>query len=134
MTMSAITQTATTPKWMRWTGRVITGLVVLAFLASATMKFLMSGVESAPQSPDLGWKQEYLTALAITEIACALIYAFPPTSVLGAILLTGYMGGAIATHARVGDAFIVPIVVGVLVWLGIYLRDARLWALVPLRR
>jgi len=72
--------------------------------------------------------------LGIVELTCAAIYAFPPTAVLGAILLTGYLGGATATHVRVGDLFHMPILVGVLVWLGLYLRDGRLRAIVPWRR
>jgi xanthine/uracil permease len=71
--------------------------------------------------------------LGIVEIACAVIYAIPRTAVLGAILVTGYLGGAIATHVRIHDNFIPPVVMGVLAWLGLYLRDARLRALLPLR-
>jgi hypothetical protein len=62
------------------------------------------------------------------------LYALPRTSILGAILLTGYLGGATATHVRVGQPFVFPIVFGVLVWLGLWLRDARLRALIPARR
>lgn len=72
--------------------------------------------------------------LGVTELLCAVLYAIPQTSVLGAILLTGYMGGAIATHARIGEGFIPQIIIGVLVWLGLFLRDARLRALIPIRR
>jgi xanthine/uracil permease len=62
------------------------------------------------------------------------VYLIPQTSLLGAILLTGYLGGAIATHVRISDNFVPPVVMGVLVWLGLYLRDPRLWPLVPMRR
>jgi xanthine/uracil permease len=62
------------------------------------------------------------------------VYVIPQTSVLGAILLTGYLGGAVATHVRIDDNFVPPIVMGVLVWLGLFLRDPRLRALIPLRR
>jgi hypothetical protein len=71
--------------------------------------------------------------LAMVEVSCVLIYLIPATSVLGAILLTGYMGGAICTHLRVGDPFFIQIALGVLVWLGLYLRDTRLRALIPIR-
>jgi hypothetical protein len=67
------------------------------------------------------------------EITCALIYLFPPTAVLGAILITGYFGGAVTTHLRVHESPAVPIIFAVLVWGGIYLRDARLRALIPWR-
>jgi hypothetical protein len=69
----------------------------------------------------------------VTEIVCALIYAIPRTSVLGAILLTGYLGGATATHVHAGEPFFLPIVVGIAVWLGLFLRDTRVRALVPVR-
>ena len=69
----------------------------------------------------------------LVELACAIIYAIPRTAVLGAILMTGYLGGATATHLRVGEPFYLPIVVGIVVWIGLYLRDERLHALVPLR-
>jgi Mn2+/Fe2+ NRAMP family transporter len=72
--------------------------------------------------------------IGILEIACTVIYVIPRTSVLGAILLTGYLGGATATHVRIGDpSFFGPVIFGVLVWLGLWLRDARLRALLPLR-
>jgi len=72
--------------------------------------------------------------LAILELTCVVIYLIPTTSVLGAILLAGYIGGAICTHWRVGDPFIVQILLGIFVWLGLYLREDRLRALIPLRR
>ena len=81
----------------------------------------------------LGLPESLTIPLAVLEIACVLVYLIPATSVLGAILLTGYMGGAICTHLRVGDPFVVQIAVGVLVWLALYLRDPRLRALIPLR-
>jgi hypothetical protein len=74
-----------------------------------------------------------LLGLGILELICAVIYVIPRTSMLGAILLTGYLGGAIATHVRVGEQFIMPAVLGVLIWGGLYLRDYRLRALLPLR-
>jgi hypothetical protein len=72
--------------------------------------------------------------LGILEIACVVVYLIPATAVLGAVLLTGYMGGAILTHLRVGDPFFVQILLGIFVWLGIYLREDRLKSLLPLRR
>jgi hypothetical protein len=75
-----------------------------------------------------------IAKLAIMELASTAIYLIPRTSVFGAILLTAYLGGATATHARVGDpAFVGPVLTGVLLWLGLYLREQRLRALVPLR-
>jgi DoxX-like family len=75
----------------------------------------------------------FALGLGIVELSCTMIYLFPRTSVLGAILLTGYLGGAIATHLRIGEAFYLQLILGVLVWLGLFLRDYRLRALLPLR-
>ncbi|MBI1246934.1 DoxX family protein [bacterium] len=122
----------TTPAAARWTGRVLSTLVGLLFLASAAGKF--AGGEMLEKGfGDLGLRMEMQYPLAILEVTVAIIYLIPQTSVLGAILLTGYMGGAICTHWRVGDPFFVQAIIGVLVWLGIFLRDRRLWSLIPLR-
>jgi hypothetical protein len=77
--------------------------------------------------------ESLLLPLAILELSCLVIYLIPPTSVTGAVLLTGYIGGAICTHWRVGDPFYVQIVLGILVWLGLYLRESRLKGLLPVR-
>jgi len=81
----------------------------------------------------LGLPESLILPLAILEISCVVIYLIPATSILGAILLTGYIGGAICTHWRVGDPFFIQIALGVVVWLGLYLRENRLKALIPLR-
>lgn len=115
-----------------WAGRVISVLASLVFLMSAFMK-LKGGTELKQGIGHLGIPESMIIPLAILELACVVIYAIPRTSVLGAILLTGYMGGAICTHWRVGDPFIVQIVLGILLWLGLYLREDRLKPLLPLR-
>ena len=116
-----------------WTGRVLSALPVLMLLISASMKFIKPpGLED--NMAHLGYPMSILLTLGIVELTCTLLYVFPRTSVLGAILLTGYLGGATATHARIGEInFILPVVLGVMIWLGLYLRDERLRALVPLR-
>jgi len=81
----------------------------------------------------LGLPESLAPGLGILELACTIVYVIPQTSVLGAILLTGYLGGATLTNLRVGDAFFAPILLGVLVWGGLFLRDQRLRALIPLR-
>ena len=116
-----------------WVGRVISVLASLVFLFSAFLK-LKGGPELAQGIAHLGLPESMVMPLAIVEISCTVIYLIPATSVLGAILLAGYVGGAICTHWRVGDPFFVQIVLGLLVWLGIYLREPRLKALIPLRR
>ena len=123
--------TSTPSRKLFWTGAVISGLIGLLFIASAAAKVL---VPPDPRLSDMGLTASMLVPLAILESLCAILYLVPRTSVLGAILLTGYMGGAIMTHWRVGDVFIMQIVLGVLVWLGLYLREPRLWPLMPWRR
>jgi len=116
-----------------WVGRVISVLVSLMFLMSAGMK-LKGGPELAEGMAHLGLPSSMVVPLAILELTCVVIYLIPMTSVLGAILLAGYVGGAICTHWRVGDPVIVQILLGIFVWLGLYLREDRLKALIPLRR
>ena len=114
-----------------WTGRVLTGLAAFAFLASGVMK--LAGMAEKKDLDLIGIPVSMVFPLGILEIACSLFYVFPRTAVLGAILLTGYMGGAILTHWRVGDPFFIQIVLGVVVWAGIWLREPRLRALLPMR-
>jgi len=116
-----------------WVGRVISILVSLLFAMSALMK-LRGGPEVIQGMAHLGLPESLIVPLAILEISCVVIYAIPATSVLGAILLTGYIGGAICTHLRVGDPFFMQIGFGIFVWLGLYLRENRLKELIPLRK
>jgi len=115
-----------------WVGRVISVLLSLLFAMSAFMK-LKGGAEVMQGMAHLGFPESLIMPLAILEISCVVIYLIPATSVLGAILLTGYIGGAICTHWRVGDPFFIQIALGIFVWLGLYLRENRLKALIPLR-
>jgi hypothetical protein len=117
---------------MIWVGRVISGLTALIFAMSTWMK-LKGGPEVTEGVAHMGFQESLVMPLAILEIACVVIYLIPMTSVLGAILLTGYLGGAICTHWRVGDPFLIPIGIGVFVWLGVYLREDRLRLIIPLR-
>lgn len=116
-----------------WVGRVLSWLIALMFGFSAVMKFSGSP-ELAEGLNHLGFPMSLAIPLAILELTCVVIYLIPPTAILGAILLTGYLGGAICTHLRVGDPFYVQIVLGVLVWFAIWLRDNRLKELIPLRK
>ena len=116
-----------------WAGWIISILPALLLLLSAAMKFakpraVTEGFEK------FGYPERLLLVLGIVELTCTVIYLIPRTAVLGAILLTGYLGGATATHVRVSDpSFITPALCGVLVWLGLFLREPRLRALIPLR-
>jgi len=94
---------------------------------------LKGGAEVMQGMAHLGLPESLIMPLAILEISCVVIYLIPATSVLGTILLTGYIGGAICTHLRVGDPFFIQIALGIVVWLGLYLRENRLKALIPLR-
>ena len=116
---------------MLWAGWIVSGLVVGTLVFSGIMK-LVKPAALVDEFTRLEWP-DVAFGLGIVEIACAVIYAIPRTSVLGAILVTGYLGGAIATHVRISDNFAPPAFIGVLAWLGLYLRDPRLRALVPLR-
>ena len=118
---------------MVWVGRVISVLASLLFLMSSFLK-LKDGPEVMKGIAHLGLPESMIVPLAILEISCVLIYLIPATAVLGAILLTGYTGGTICTHWRVGDPFFMQIVLGILIWLGLYLRENRLKGLIPLRR
>jgi uncharacterized membrane protein YphA (DoxX/SURF4 family) len=115
-----------------WVGRVLSALAGLALVMSGVMK-LKGGPELEQGFSHLGLPLSMRVPLAFLEISCAVIYLIPMTSVLGAVLLAGYMGGAICTHWRVGDAVFAQIGVGVVVWLGLWLREGRLKSLIPLR-
>jgi len=122
----------TASKKILWAGYIISSLPVLLLIFSASGKFFKpDGMEANIEQ--LGWKMSQMTGLGILEAVCVILYLIPRTAVLGAILLTAYLGGATATHVRIGDPFIIPVIAGMLIWLGLYLRDPRLRALVPLR-
>lgn len=122
-----------TPKVARWTGWVLTVLLGGLLLLSGVMKLAGGGPEMEEELARIGLSPSMIVPLAILEMTCVVIFLIPQTAVLGAILLTGYLGGAILTHWRVGDMFVMQAILGVLIWLAIYLRDRRLWALIPLR-
>src|SRR5258705_11072343 len=115
-----------------WIGRVVSTLASLVFLMSGVMK-LKGGAEVMQGMDHLGLPASLILPLAIIEISCVVIYLIPKTSILGAILLTGFIGGAICAPLRVGDPFYVQIIIGILIWLGLYLREDRLKGLIPLR-
>jgi hypothetical protein len=111
----------------------LTGLSVLALLASASMKMVQEAHNIEYVVGRFGYPAKVLVPLGVLNLIYKLIYALSSTSMLGAVLLTGYLGGAVATHVRISEAFYSPIILGVLVWLGLYLRDPRVRALLPLR-
>ena len=120
---------------MLWTGRISSGLPALFLLVDGVMKLVKPAVV-VEGTVRLGYPEAVILPLGIVLIACTVVYLIPRTSVLGAILLTGYLGGAVATHVRVGEGLFpvsFPILLGVLLWGGLYFRDDRLRALIPLR-
>jgi hypothetical protein len=137
--MASQVQTARPGGRGRTVGWALSGIVIAFLLMDATMKLLALEVVT-DASVQLGYPGDAATArlLGVLLLACTLLYAAPQTTVLGAILLTGYLGGAIASHVRVGDPLfthdLFGVYLGVFLWLGLYLRDTRLRALVPLRR
>lgn len=141
--MQAIAQTAHAPAPIStrayWAGWIISGLLILFLLFDAVIKFVPLDVVKLTMG-ELGWPTDDAMArtLGVLTLACTVLYAIPRTSVLGAILLTGYLGGAIATHMRIGNPMLTHtlfgLYLGVMAWGGLYLRDAKLRALVPLLR
>jgi hypothetical protein len=127
-----ITPTTPVSKKARWAGYILSALPVLLLLFSATMKF-MRPAQVVEGFAHFGFQESLILKLGIVELTCTIIYLIPRTSILGAILLTGYLGGATCTHVRAGENFILPVLAGVLVWGGLYLRDPRIRALIPLK-
>jgi hypothetical protein len=117
-----------------WAGRVLSALPVLVFAMSASMKLTASAQVVQGLTEKAGYPAGTITPIGMVELLCAVLYVVPQTSVLGAVLLTGYLGGAVATHVRIGEPFLAPVLVGVLVWAGLFLRDERIRALVPVRK
>jgi len=121
----------------RRAGVIVSALPVL-FLAVDMAGKLLRITPAVEGTVQLGYKADVLVPLGLLQLACLALYLWPRTAVLGAILWTGYLGGAVATHVRLGNPWLThilfPVFVGGLLWLGLWLRDARLRALVPLTR
>jgi len=133
--MVANVQAGSLPAKGVWAGRIVSWLPALFLLVDGVAK-LFKPAPVVEGTVKLGYSESVIIPLGVVLIACTVLYLIPRTAVLGAILLTGYLGGAVATHVRAADG-VFPVVFavtfGVVLWLGIYLRDARLRALVPLR-
>jgi hypothetical protein len=136
--MSTMTQTPTISSTSLWTGRVLSGLVIAFLLFDGAIKLIPLQVVTDTMV-ELGYSGSVDLArlLGVLTLGCTILYAVPRTSILGAILLTGYLGGAMATHLRVGNPLfshlLFGLYLGVMAWGGLYLRDARLRSLIPLR-
>jgi hypothetical protein len=120
-----------------WTGYILSGFAILFLLFDSGGK-LMQVTPAVEGTVELGYPESVLFGLGLTLLICTILYIVPRTAILGAILLTGYLGGAIATQVRVGNPLfthvLFPVYLGILIWGGLYLRDKGLRTLVPLRR
>ena len=133
--MSTSPASPQTPKrGMLWTGRVLSGLAGVYLILTGC--FALSHAPAVLEGmKKFGYQESAITVVAILEIGSAVLYLIPQTSMLGAILVTAYLGGAVATHVRVGDpGWPMAVIVAFIFWIGLYLRDERLRALVPIRR
>jgi DoxX-like protein len=124
---------ATVSKKALWAGYICSAAPVLMLLFSGVFT-LIKPAPVVVEFGRLGYPEKLAIVIGIIELACTVLYMIPRTAVLGAILLTAYLGGATATHVRIGDPFFIPIVLGILIWLGLYFRDPRLRSLVPLTK
>ena len=133
--MDSDTQTAPVSKVMLWAGRTMSAITSLFLLLDGLMKLLKPApvVEATAR---MGYPENLILGLGILLLTCLAVYLIPRTSILGAVLLTGYLGGAVSAHVRVRDDMfpvLFPVIVGVLLWGGLFLRDARLRALLSPR-
>jgi hypothetical protein len=118
---------------MLWAGSIVSGAVILFMLFDGVAKLMKVAPVMVAQA-ELGYPDDLTRLLGVLGLACTILYAIPRTSILGAILLTAFLGGATAAKARLKDAgFLFSVGVGVLVWAGLLLRDEHLWSLIPLR-
>lgn len=124
-------------KRMKWAGYALTGLVTLFLVMDTTMKLLQLDVVKTTMM-ELGWPADMALPLGVIMTVCTVLYVVPQTAVLGAVLLTAYLGGAVATHVRIGSPLfshvLFGVYIGVMMWGGVWLREPRLRALFPLRR
>ena len=127
------------PNSARWTGRVLSGVVILFLLFDGAIKLIPLPVVNETMDK-MGWgaSDNLARSLGLITIVCTLLYAVPPTSILGAILLTGYLGGAIASHVRIDSPLfthtLFGLYLGLILWGGLWLRDGALRSLLPFRR
>jgi hypothetical protein len=133
--MQGVIQTAPVSQKGLWAGRIISALPALFLLVDGAMKLVKPAVV-VEATVQLGYTESVIVPIGIVLLVSTVLYLIPQTSALGAILLTGYLGGAVATHVRAGEglfSIVFPVIFGVLIWLGLYLRYDRLRTLIPLK-
>ena len=121
--------------WLVWTGRLIS--LVPAFICLSSSRWKLTHTPwYVREWARIGWPVAEVSGIGVVQIACVVLYLIPQTAILGTVLLTGYLGGAIASYVRMGEPYpvLVPLTTCLLAWLGIYLREPRLRALLPYRR
>lgn len=128
-----MSSTPATPSWYKWAGLALSYLPCLLLLVSAAFKFMGGPDFEKGFTEHMGWPMAMAPTIGVLEIVCTVLYLIPRTAVLGAILLAAYMGGAVATHVRVGDPWITQVLVGAALWGGLWFRDARVRALIPFK-
>lgn len=136
--MQSVTQTVTnsTSKVSLWAGRIMGALAILFLIFDGVVK-VMQMPQAVEPTMKFGYAASMLLTLGVIELACLVLYIIPRTAVFGAILMTGYLGGAIATQMRMGAepfSIVFPIIIGALIWGALFLRDSQLRTLVPVRR
>ena len=130
------TDISPTPKWMLWTGRVLSTLLSLFMLLDAGMK-LAKPEFIVKATVETGFSESVIFPLGVVLLTCTLLYMLPATNVLGAILLTGYLGGAVSIHVFKNDgwfAILFPVLFGIVAWGGLWFRDARIRAIAPFHK
>ncbi|PYN17478.1 MAG: hypothetical protein DMD76_31005 [Candidatus Rokuibacteriota bacterium] len=133
---TATARTVSDPRWMLWTGRLLSFVVVAQLLSSAWFRATHHTLAVTEIVTGYGYPESAIVPIVIAECALVALYLVPQTSVLAAIVMTGYLGGAVATHLRVADTARapIPLVEGILAWGGLYFRDSRIRQLVLFRR
>jgi hypothetical protein len=130
--MAADNEPASPSKALWWVGCILSALTVVLLVFSASYKLFKPDFVEAEMAKG-GWPAGIALPLGVVELVSTLLYVIPQTAVLGAVLLTGYLGGAVATHVRASEPFLMPVAAGVVVWLGLFLRDPRVRKLLPFR-
>jgi len=137
MSTVAVQVPATTrlARWLPWIGWLFSAAAMSILLMSARWKLTLDPWY-VQEWGRLGWMEDALPLIGIIQLACVVLYLTPPTAVLGVVLLTGYLGGGISRYTRIGEPYLLlrPVTTALCAWAGLYLREARLRALLPLRR
>jgi hypothetical protein len=136
MTTATMPRVISRPRWITAVSWILSALPVLILLSSAWVRATQRTNAINEIVASYGYPESAIPRIVIAECVLVLLYLIPQTAVLGAIILTGYLGGAVATHVRIGDPAraMIPLIAGILAWAGLYLRDERIRQLLPLRR